>query len=285
MFFYKILFLITLCGAALFSNEDMQVSHTTSAIQDVIQEIPDEETSAVEELMIGQPPLENGGLPSEFYDITSSKKSKNYFFKYMYNLVEKENLNIFNERKIVLEFADQTMLNWNFSSPNFKKYQRILEKYKVSYLYNVKELLRRVDIVPPSQALAQAAVESGWGKSRFIKQANNIFGHWTYTPENGLMPLKRDEDATHFIRIFKNLQASVKAYMFNLNTNAAYVEFQDKRAMLRKENKPLSGRILSQTMLKYSGIGHNYLEILDSVITSNGLERYDTKFFNKTKGL
>lgn len=284
MFLYKFLIIFGFFTTFLFSNEELIPSHATSSIQDVVQDFTEEEITQ-ETNILGQPPLENGGLPAEYYEISSTTKSKKYFFNYMYKLIEKENLSIFNERKIVLEFANQTILNWNFSSPNFRKYQSILKKYRVSYLYDVKELLRRVDIVPPSQALAQAAVESGWGKSRFIKEANNIFGHWTYTPENGLMPLKRDEDATHFIRIFKSLQASVKAYMFNLNTNTAYHEFQEKRVELRRENKPLSGRILSQTMLKYSGIGHNYLEILDSVITNNGLERFDTKFFNKTKGL
>ena len=292
MFLYKFLIIFGLFATVLFSNEEIMPSHTTSSVQDVVQEFTEEDISQEtlqekpqEVTTLGQPPLENGGLPAEYYNISSTSKSKNYFFNYMYKLVEKENLNIFNERKIVLEFANQTILNWNFSSPNFKKYQSILKKYRVSYLYDVKELLKRVDIVPPSQALAQAAVESGWGKSRFIKEANNIFGHWTYTPKNGLMPLKRDEDATHFIRIFKSLQASVKAYMFNLNTNAAYYEFKEKRVELRRENKPLSGKILSQTMLKYSGIGHDYLEILDNLITSNDLERFDTKFFNKTKGL
>jgi len=233
----------------------------------------------------GQPPLQNGGLPKEYYDISSNTKSKNYFFKFMYKLIEKENLEIFRDRQIVLEFSNQNLLNFNFASKNFKKYQKILKKYRVDYLYDFNTLLKRVDIVPPSQALAQAAVESGWGKSRFVMEANNIFGHWTYNPNRGLMPLQRDEDATHYIRIFTSLQASVKAYMFNLNTNAAYKEFQDKRYELRRENKPLSGKILSQTMLKYSGIGHNYLEILDDVITSNNLNRFDTKFFNKTKGL
>ncbi|MEN8717805.1 MAG: glucosaminidase domain-containing protein [Sulfurovum sp.] len=233
----------------------------------------------------GQPALENGGLPKEYYEITSTSKAKKYFFDYLYKLIEKENIAILNERKIVLEFSKQNLLNFNFSSPNFKKYQRILKKYKVKYLYDTSNILKKVDIVPPSQAIAQAAVESGWGKSRFIKEANNIFGHWTYTPDIGLMPLQRDDDAKHFIRIFPSLQASVSAYMLNLNRNAAYKEFQNKRFELRRENKPLSGRILSQTMLKYSGIGHNYLEILDTVIQSNGLNRFDTKFFNKTKGL
>ncbi len=235
--------------------------------------------------ILGQPALENGGLPKEYYEITSTSKAKKYFFDYLYKLIEKENIAILNERKIVLEFSKQNLLNFNFSSPNFKKYQRILKKYKVKYLYDTSNILKKVDIVPPSQAIAQAAVESGWGKSRFIKEANNIFGHWTYTPDIGLMPLQRDDDAKHFIRIFPSLQASVSAYMLNLNRNAAYKEFQNKRFELRRENKPLSGRILSQTMLKYSGIGHNYLEILDTVIQSNGLNRFDTKFFNKTKGL
>lgn len=238
-----------------------------------------------EEITVGHPPLLNGGLPKEYYEISSISKAKSYFFKYTYKLIEKENIAIYKDRQIVLEFSQQNPLNFNFSSANFKKYQKILKKYRVKYLYDTKTLLKKVDIVPPSQAIAQAAVESGWGKSRFIKEANNIFGHWTYSPDIGLMPLQRDDEAKHFIRIFPSLQASVKAYMYNLNTNAAYKEFQNKRFELRRENKPLSGRILSQTMLKYSGIGHNYLEILNDVIVNNALSRYDTKLFNKIKGL
>jgi len=130
-------------------------------------------------------------------------------------------------------------------------------------------------------ALAQAAVESGWGKSRFIKEANNIFGHWTYNPSIGMMPLHRDEDATHFIRIFKTLQDSISAYMLNLNRNRAYKEFQDVRFKQREEGQKPDGLKLSQTMMNYSGIGHNYLEILHNVISTNKLLEYDKNFYNK----
>ena len=223
------------------------------------------------------------GMPKEYLKIEDSSKSKKYFFEYIYKLVKKENLNILEERAFVKKMLSSNLLAINFDSQDFLRLLEIKKKYKVKKLYNLNKYFIKIDVVPPAMALAQAAVESGWGKSRFIQEANNIFGHWTYNPRIGMLPEQREADAKHFIRIFKTLQASIDAYMLNLNRNRAYKSFQKKRFSLRSKNKNPSGLALSQTMTNYSGIGEEYLAILKNVIKKNKLKKYDDKFYQSIK--
>jgi len=172
------------------------------------------------------------------------------------------------------------LFNINYKSKNFPKLLKLKKKYNVKSIFSLNEFLEKVDVVPPSLALAQAAVESGWGKSRFVKEANNIFGHWTYG-EKGLIPKNRDENAKHKIRIFNSLQKSIRAYMLNLNSNRAYLLFREKRLQLREINLLPLGKELSVTMKNYSGIGKKYLKILSTLINGQNLSRFDYQFFNK----
>lgn len=218
------------------------------------------------------------GMPDEYYKIKDIQKQKKYFFNYMYMLIEKENLRILKERELVKSVLFSNILSINFDSPRFQKFLEIKNKYKIKKLFTPTDYLKRIDIIPSSMALAQAAVESGWGKSRFIKEANNIFGHWTYNPRIGLLPQNREIGATHFIRIFQSLTASISAYALNLNRNFAYKDFRENRYLFRLKDEKLNGLLLSQTMLNYSGIAHEYLKILQNVIETNNLTNYDTKF-------
>ena len=102
----------------------------------------------------------------------------------------------------------------------------------------MKELRLRMDIVPTSIALAQAAKESGWGTSRFALEGNAIFGQWTWNGK-GIEPLERTDEQTHKILKFPILRASVKAYITNLNTHNGYKDFRNKRSKLRKSNRAL----------------------------------------------
>lgn len=225
--------------------------------------------------------LQAKGLPQEYYKIKNTSQSKKYFFDYLYKLIEKENQNILNQRTFIKEYLSSNLLNINYNSPSFLRLIELKKKYRVKNLFSKNEYLKKIDIVPPSMALSQAAVESGWGRSRFIKQANNIFGHWTYNAKIGMLPENRDEGATHFIRIFKSLQDSISAYMLNLNRNRAYKQFQEEREKQRKKNINPQGMSLSQTMVNYSGIGHDYLSILENVIEKNNLTEYDKKFYKQ----
>ena len=220
------------------------------------------------------------GFPKSYYKLPLTEQ-KEYFFNYFNERIEIENRKILRERAFVKSLNKNKKLD-----PASKEYRRLKDlqiKYKIQDIYNYSRYLERVDIIPPSMALAQAATESGWGKSRFFKKANNIFGHWTYNPAIGMMPLRRPSGKKHFIRIFPNLQASITAYMRNLNRTGAYYEFRLKRKHMRTTNTFINGMKLSETMSKYSGIGHNYIKILKSIIRKNHLTDYDKKFFNKIK--
>ena len=223
------------------------------------------------------------GFPSEYYEISDINESKNYFFNHMYEIVAKENNRVKSERRFVEEVLGSNILNIDFDSPTFYKLLSIKQKYKIKNIYTLYEYQKKIDIVPPSLAIAQAAVESAWGKSRFVKEASNIFGHWTYNSEFGLIPKRRSLGASHFIRIFNNIKESTSAYMLNLNRNLAYRSFQDKRHEQRTKNIEPDGLTLSETMLNYSGIAQDYLVILKDLILLNNLQMYDYKYYKQNQ--
>ena len=219
------------------------------------------------------------GMPKEYYQIKDRKKSKDYFFEYIYKLSEIENKKVLEERSFIKNILNSNILHINTNSKSFIRLLEIKKKYRIKKLYDLKSYMKKIDTIPPALILAQAAIESGWGKSRFVKIANNIFGHWTYNPRIGIVPEQRDEDAKHLIRVFKSLQHSISAYMLNLNRNSAYKQFQEKRYKIKLNNKKVTGLELSQTMINYSGIGKEYLSILKMVIQNNKLEQYDKRFY------
>ncbi|MFA6685017.1 MAG: glucosaminidase domain-containing protein, partial [Arcobacteraceae bacterium] len=160
------------------------------------------------------------------------------------------------------------------NSSNISQLLQLKKKYKIARLYDLRAYLRKIDIIPPSLALAQASLESGWGKSRFAKEANNLFGQWTYTG-NGMVPENREEGKIHTIRIFRDLEDSVENYMLNLNIGWAYTDFRQKRYELRQKNETLDGYLLSETLLEYSSAGQAYVDDLKTMIDTNGFRRYD----------
>lgn len=215
-----------------------------------------------------------------YYKLHVSKQ-KEYFLNFFKKEIEFENRNILKERAFIKSLNRNK--NLDKKSKEYKKLKELQTKYKVQSIYNYDRYLERIDIIPPSLALAQAATESGWGKSRFFREANNIFGHWTYNPKIGMLPKRRQEGKKHFIRIFPDLQTSISAYMRNLNRTAAYYEFRLKRKQMRISNEYIDGMKLSATMSKYSGIGHDYIKILKSIIRKNKLVEFDKEFYNKIK--
>ncbi len=135
-------------------------------------------------------------------------------------------------------------------------------------------LMRRVDAVPVALALAQAAIESGWGTSRFAREGNALFGQWTWARRGGLVPKERDKGASHAIRRFRQIADSVSAYVRNLNTHPAYAEFRAARAALRRAGKPLDGFALAATLGGYSERGAAYIEDIRGIIRHNRLDRF-----------
>tara|TARA_B110000093_G_scaffold144688_1_gene156381 strand:- start:714 stop:1223 length:510 start_codon:yes stop_codon:yes gene_type:complete len=152
----------------------------------------------------------------------------------------------------------------------------LLKKFKQYGVVNkdLSTLKVRMDEVPISMAIAQAAKETGWGTSRFALEGNALFGQWTWSGE-GIKPAGADDDSTHKIMKFKVLQASVKAYQRNLNTHNSYKEFRSARAELRDQGKKLDSMILSKYLDRYAETGKKYVKILQLIIKQNQLTDFD----------
>jgi Bax protein len=141
---------------------------------------------------------------------------------------------------------------------------------------SIETLLARVDIVPVSLALAQAAEESGWGTSRFAAEGNALFGQWTWG-EKGITPKEQRSGLGHYkLAAFDSPLASVQGYLKNLNTSAAYSNLRAERARLRVAGEPITGTALARTLVNYSERGEAYVESLESIIRVNGLAPTDS---------
>jgi len=208
-------------------------------------------------------------LPSEIRKIENTKKRKDFFIQIILPLVIKENNNIRLDRKKLFK-----VLNKSRNSKVEKIW--LNSKFKQYGVVN-KDLLTlkiRMDEVPVSMAIAQAAKETGWGTSRFAQEGNALFGQWTWSGE-GIKPSNADTESTHKVMKFKILQASVKAYQRNLNTHSSYKDFRSARASLRDEGKKLDSMILTNHLDKYAEIGEEYVKVLQQIIKQNNLTDFD----------
>ena len=217
-------------------------------------------------------------FPRDLDALQSTKLKKETFIKIVLPLVVAENERILEDReKLIL------VSNKKFTTDLEKQWirQKLLE-YKVKK-GNLKELLNRMDIIPTSIALAQAAKESGWGTSRFALEGNAIFGQWTWSGQ-GIAPLDRESNKNHKILKFPILRASVKAYQNNLNTHKSYSKFRQKRSALRDKNKKIKGLELTETLNNYAQTGTEYTKILNQIIKQNRLMDFETvRLFNSVK--
>ena len=151
--------------------------------------------------------------------------------------------------------------------------KRRFKEYKIDDR-DLSKLKMRMDIIPVSIALAQAANESGWGTSRFALEGNALFGQWTWS-KKGISPKNKDPDASHKILQFQILKASVRAYKNNLNTHKAYTEFREARAKLREKNERINALELTKYLKNYASIGEKYVAILENIIEKNSLTDFD----------
>ena len=208
-------------------------------------------------------------LPHEIKKIENTNKRKELFLQIVLPLVLEENNKIKLDRLKLF-----SIINKSSNSEVEKKW--LNKKYK-QYGVNSKDLSTlkiRMDEIPTSLALAQAAKETGWGTSRFALEGNALFGQWTWSGE-GLKPKDSDSSEGHKVMKFNILQASVRAYQRNLNTHKSYKEFRKARAELRSKGKELDSIILSQYLDKYAETGTKYIEILKKIIEQNNLRDFD----------
>ena len=214
-------------------------------------------------------PINLSLLPSEIRNIESTKKKKSLFIKIVLPLILEENNRIIVDRKKLFK-----ILNKNMNSDTEKKW--LNSKFKQYGVLNkdTSTLKVRMDIVPVSLAIAQAAKESGWGTSRFAIEGNALFGQWTWSGE-GIKPAGIDSEEKHKVMKFKVLKASVRAYQRNLNTHGSYKQFRSERANMRDSDVELDSMILADFLDKYAATGKEYTKIIKQIIKQNNLQDFD----------
>ena len=208
-------------------------------------------------------------LPQEIKMIENSKKRKEFFIQIVLPLIIEENNNIKIDRNTLF-----TIINKSNNSNSEKQWlEKKYKQYGVK-LGDLSSLKIRMDEIPVSLAIAQAAKETGWGTSRFALEGNALFGQWTWSGE-GLKPKEAKEGENHKVMKFNILQASVRAYQRNINTHSTYKDFRKARAKLRDNNKPLDSIELSKHLNKYAETGNQYVEVLQKIIKQNKLQDFD----------
>ena len=214
-------------------------------------------------------PIRLSLLPEEMRKIENTKKRKTLFIQIVLPLIIEENtkvkldrIRLFN----ILNKSNNTQSEKNWINAKFKQYG-VVNK-------DLSTLKIRMDIVPTSIAIAQAAKETGWGTSRFALEGNALFGQWTWSGE-GIKPSGAKSDTTHKVMRFKILKSSVKAYIRNLNTHSSYRSFRKARAELRDKKKGLDSLILANYLDKYAETGIEYVKILKQIIKQNRLTDFD----------
>ena len=219
-------------------------------------------------------------LPNEIKMIENTTERKDFFIQIILPLILEENNNIRSDRRTlfgIINKSNNTNLEKKWLEKKYKQYGVVSKDLSV--------LKIRMDIVPVSLAIAQAAKETGWGTSRFALEGNALFGQWTWSGE-GLKPKESDGTKGHKVMKFNVLQASVRAYQRNLNTHRSYKNFRLARAELRDREKPLDSLILSKFLNNYAETGNKYVEVLQKIIKQNNLKDFDdSKLLPSSKDL
>ena len=208
----------------------------------------------------------------DFSVYTDVKQKKLDFFLFLLPKVKIANEAILKERRWLAQLPD------SITKKNQATLVVLAKKYKVKAVgFNdiIEQLLIRVDTIPASLVLAQAANESAWATSRFARQGNNLFGQWCYVKNCGLIPKQRGKGENHEVAQFKSVQQSIESYMRNLNSQYSYEDLRVLRQHLRNNEKVVSGHQLAQGLLKYSTRREAYVKEIQAMIKHNGLSQYD----------
>jgi len=226
----------------------------------------------------GVPPFILNTLPTDLDRVPELSKKKSIFFLSILPMVLMINEEISQERASLLAIFDRLDGGESLSPEDRKVAVELAKKYRIeknplTSARTREALLKRVDIIPPSMVLAQAANESAYGTSRFALLANNLFGEWTFIPGTGLVPLNRPKGESYEVRRFRTVYESVQSYIANLNTHWAYKSLRNKRAKMRREGVPLRGVDLAEGLLLYSTRGEAYVEEIQTIIRKNRLSR------------
>lgn len=208
-------------------------------------------------------------LPN-FNSYKMASKKKKAFFNYLLPLANKANQQITQDKNHLLQLQNKSLTkqdeHW------LKSMAQIYQIHNTRPADILKQLQPKVDIIPSSLLLAQAANESAWGTSRFAQSGNNLFGQWCFTPNCGIVPLKRNRGKTHEVRRFSSPFESIYAYALNLNAHPSYQALRQIRQQLRKAGKIVTGFKLAQGLSLYSARRNAYVHDIQAMIRNNHLE-------------
>lgn len=211
----------------------------------------------------------------DFEAISDIQAKKAAFFSYLLPAIEAQNRQLNQTHEQLLTLKEQLTTDRSLKQNQVQHLNRLAEKFQLKSaepMQLVSNLLVRADELPAAMVLAQAAMESAWGTSRFAREANNLFGQWCFTSGCGLVPQRRPEGESYEVKAFNSVNDAIEAYFLNINTHAAYQQVRTIRSQARFEKKPLRGMDMVAGLEKYSGRGQAYIEELRSVIHSNSLE-------------
>ncbi len=226
----------------------------------------------------------NGTLPDfhRFVDVAAKKRA---FYDYMLPMVHEANREVVRERAWLESLAHAMVSGHEPDAAERASLDMFERRYAIrkgtvqrDSVDRVAELLARVDVVPASLIIAQAAKESGWGTSRFARQGNNFFGIWCFYEGCGMLPLDRAEGRNHEVAMFSSVEEGVRYYIRTINTHVAYDELRRIRQEARQGQKPVSGATLANGLVRYSERGLAYVREIQSMIRYNELHRFTRSY-------
>jgi Bax protein len=225
----------------------------------------------------GVPPFILEGIPADLNGSVSTTDKKLAFFMGLLPMILLANQEIAREREDLLKVLARTRV-METRPGDQKRLEEIMSRYgmrgnPLTDHRTRSRLLRRVDTIPPSLVLAQAANESAWGTSRFAQLGNNLFGEWTYQSGSGMVPESRPDGETYEVRKFNSIYASIRSYMNNLNRNGAYAKLRQIRESLRRTHQPVTGIALAHGLQNYSERGEEYISEIQAMIRHNKLSK------------
>lgn len=212
-------------------------------------------------------------LPEKDPEIPAKKQE---FFDFLTPVIRVGNNRIREQRDQLGEMIEALEAEQSLSSGEREWLARMAERYRVKAeepLARARALQTRIDIIPVSLALAQAALESAWGQSRFAREANNLFGEWCLEPGCGVVPARRPAGKTYEVEAFDGVGGSVRSYIHNLNSHPAYAELREIRARQRAEGEMPDGYAMAAGLVNYAAIGEQYVSHIRGVIEANGLRQ------------
>lgn len=216
--------------------------------------------------------------PVDFRAISLASERKKAFFNYFLPLIEYQNQQVLKRRQQVLELQ-AALKQGELNARQLEQLNNLAQRYKIKRdidpARQVALLLPKVDVIPPSMVLAQAATESAWGTSRFAREANNFFGQWCFSPGCGVVPAKRRPGDTHEVARFESALDAVDAYFRNINAHSAYADVRAIRMKLRQQGAALQGDQLIEGLHSYSTRRGGYIRELRGLMHGNGLSRFD----------